>query len=547
MDNEEIIRRYDNQFQQRRSNFDPFADEISRYIAPIRAGQFYQSQSTEAEIRFTEPEVFDSTARKSAGILKASIQGAMLPPGMQWFDLLYRNDELNDDKEAKEWIETCANRMFLQMQDSKFQLSAEESIAEMVDFGNTVVFEEEHTEDGVYKGIYFDSVPIREIYFDEKWDDSMEVFYRRFQWTPIQIMSKFAEDDVPDSIKEKASNPSDSQARLDVIFCVFPRNNIDPDKVNPPVAPEKRPFGYKYVLKETVESVGKEGGYYEFPAYLARWGKTSGSKWGWGPGHIALPDVQTANRMVKNEFAYVEKVIDPPSLVSERNVFGSLDLTAGGVTVVQDIDGIRPYVSGANYGEAKMSLAELRERIEDHYYVNELQMKDSPQMTATETIERKEQILKMFGPMRSRVETELFDPVLQRTFNIMYRNGQFPDPPAIVAELGGQIDVKYTGPMARAQRAEQVSGNERWLMGIANLAQIFPEAMDIPDVDAIMINNADLLNVPAKNRKSQKEIDATRKARAEQQKAMQEAAMAQEAGAGMEAMGKGQQAMEGAQ
>lgn len=542
MKNSEIIQRYDIQFQQRRSNFDIDANLIATLIAPIRAGKFYESQTTEAEVTFRYPEVLDSTARKSAGILAASLQGAMLPTGVKWFDLLFRDDAINEDKEAKEWIESCARRMFLAMEDSKFQLAAEESIREIVDFGNTVMILEEVLKDGVYKGLDYTSVPIREIYFDENYKGGIEVLYRRLQWTPIQIMSKFPEEDVPDTVKQKAIG-EESQNKMDLIFCIYPRNEIDPDTVKPPVAAINRPYGYKYVLHETQETVGEEGGYYEFPAFLARWGKTSGSKWGWGPGHIALPDVRTANMMVKDDLAYREKIVDPPSLVSERNIFGSLDLSAGGVTIVQDINGIRPYESGAHYNEAQMSLENLQKRIEDHYMVNELQLKDSPRMTATETVDRREQILKMYGPMRSRFQSELLDENLQRTFNIMYRNGQFLEAPDIVIQSAGQIDVKYTSPMARAQRAEEIVSVERWVGFIANLSEIFPDMRDIPNTDAIAIEAADLLNVPAKMRNSEAEIKKTRADRKEQQAQALAAQQAQEQGAGMEAMGKGEEAL----
>ncbi|MCH7570904.1 MAG: hypothetical protein IH919_10120 [Deltaproteobacteria bacterium] len=46
------------------------------------------------------------------------------------------------------------------------------------------------------------------------------------------------------------------------------------------------------------------------PIDHVRWAKTSGSKWGHGPGHISLPTVLTLQEMVKHELAYVEKVIE---------------------------------------------------------------------------------------------------------------------------------------------------------------------------------------------------------------------------------------------
>jgi hypothetical protein len=541
---EEIKRRYDQLFQERRGAFDQDADLIERYIAPIRGGKFFQEQDTEFEVQWRRPEVFDSTARTSAGILKAQIQGALMPADVKWFDLLFRDDDLNNDKEAKEWLESCGRRMWLAMEDSKFQLSSEECISDMVDFGNSVLIEEERTKNGEYDGLFFDAISMRGIYFEENWDGSILRLYRRLQWTPLQIMERFKDEQIPQAVRDRAEGEA-SMVRMDVIYCIYPRD--DKAGAEFPASPKNRPWGAQYVLHEGAERIGDEDGFYEMPAFLARWGKTSGSKYGYGPSHLALPDVLTANNMVKQELAYVEKVIDPPSLVSERNIFGDLDLTAGGVNVVQDIDGIQPYLSGGDYGAAKMSLSELRERIEDTYFVNELQMKDSPAMTAYETAQRKEEILKMFGPMRSRFQAELFDPTLQRTFNIMYRNGQFLEPPESVAQLGGEIDVRYTGPMARAQRTDEVVSLERWTGFIANMSEVFPEMRDIPDPDEIALIAADNLNVPAKARRSQRDIDDTRKKRDEMAQAQAEAAIAQEQGAGMQAVAEGEQAMKAVQ
>jgi len=545
MENEQIRRRYDTLFQERRGAFDQDADLIERLIAPIRGGKFFQQQANEYEVEWRRPEVFDSTARTSAGILKASIQGALLPSGIKWFDLLFRDDDLNDDKEAKEWLEECGSRMYLAMEDSRFQLSGEESISDIVDFGNTVMVLEEIKKKDNFAGLFYDAVPMRDIYFDEDWDGSIHTLFRRLQWTPLQIASKFGEEGLPDAVKDKLGSETEIANRMDVIFCVFPRD--DKVDVQAPAAPTNRPYGFKYILHEDSSLIGEEGGYYEMPAFIARWGKTSGSKYGWGPGHIALPDVMTANNMVKNEMAYVEKVIDPPSLISERNIFSDLDLTAGGATVVQDIDGIRAYNGDGDYGAAKMSLTDLRERIENTYYVNELQMKESPAMTATEAAMRNEQILKMFGPMRGRFETELLNEILQRTFNIMYRADQFPPIPQSLMETGAELDIKYTGPAARAQRSEQIVGIERLAGFAASMGEIFPEMLDNFDPDEAFVMAREALDVPAKIQRSEQEIADNRQKRDQMAQQMAEAQAAQETGAGMQAVAEGEQALQAVQ
>jgi hypothetical protein len=549
MDNEEIIRRYDEQFAQRRSNFDQDADLIERYIDPIRGGKFYQQQSSEAEIEFRRPEVFDSTAMNAANILSASVQSAVTPADTQWFDLMFRGDDMNKDKESVEWLEESASRMFLALQDSRFELTNQEGITSLVNYGNTVIFEEEDMVDDVYKGLLFDAVPIREIYFEENAYGKILNFYRRLQWTPLQIISRFPKDEVPEEIWEKAQTNASAE-RMDVIFCVFTRLEGGQPF---PAAANQRAFGARYVIHMDKTTVGPEEiGYYEMPMFLARWAKTSGSKWGHGPGHLALPTVLTLNTMARQELSYVEKVIDPPSLVDERNSYGTLDLTAGGITVVQDINGIRPYEAGARYGDSKMTQSELRDQVNSIFRVDQLQLKESPAMTATEAQMRGEEILRLLGPTRGRIEYEYLNEVLQRSFNIMMRNGQFEDVPEAVAQYqasGGELDIKYLGPMARAQKADRIASIERFVMTVGQAAQAMgdPTMIDVINGDAMVKELADLGGVPAKLLNSDEDVKAERDERAKQQQEMQQSQQMQERGAGMSAMAEGEQAVEAVQ
>jgi len=186
MDAEEVIRRYDEQFQERRSNYDQDADLIERYISPLRGGKFFQEQDTEAEIQFRRPEVFDSTAMNAANLLAASVQGAVTPADTKWFDLLYRDDKLNENQEAKEWLQECGERLFLALQDSHFELTNQEVTEDMVTFGNGFDFEEADMEDDEYQGLSFSSIPIREAYFEQDHRGNILNFYRRLQWTPYR-------------------------------------------------------------------------------------------------------------------------------------------------------------------------------------------------------------------------------------------------------------------------------------------------------------------------------------------------------------------------
>ena len=74
------------------------------------------------------------------------------------------------------------------------------------------------------------------------------------------------------------------------------------------------------------------------------------------------------------------------------------------------------------------------------------------QMTATEVAERVNEKMLILGPMLGRLMSELLDPIITRTFNILLRLKKIPPPPP---ELANQdYKVKYISPLAKAN--EQV-------------------------------------------------------------------------------------------
>jgi hypothetical protein len=100
--------------------------------------------------------------------------------------------------------------------------------------------------------------------------------------------------------------------------------------------------------------------------------------------------------------------------------------------------------------------------------------------------------------------------------------------------------------MPRAQKAEVAQSIEAWMMGVANMAQMFPEMMDVIDSDEVVRYMQDLRGVPASCAKSQKDVDALRQQRADQQAAAQETENLRQGGEAAEAAGKGAKAIQDA-
>ena len=167
-------------------------------------------------------------------------------------------------------------------------------------------------------------------------------------------------------------------------------------------------------------------------------------------------------------------------------------------------------------------------------------------MTATEANIRYELMQRLLGPTLGRLQKDFLDPLIKRTFNILMRAGQLPEPPQEVIEAKAEYDVAYIGPLARAQRMQVVESINQYIGNIAAVAEIFPEVLDIPDMDEISREVAKLSGVPARLIRDEKKVAEAREKKAAQQQRMDAAILAQESGAGAKAIGEGAAAMDAA-
>lgn len=542
MDNIDIVKRFDKLVSDRKTVEDVW-ELINKFVVPFR-GDFFRDVSSEHSVTWRDNrEIFDSTAIDAAHILASSIHGSLTSPAIRWFELAYRLPELNDEKEAVGWLENAAAKCFQALQDSNFNLEANEGYLDLVSYGTSMLIEEAEEANGEFKNLVFQAVPVEEAWFEQDHMGQAHRVYRRHKWTATQIVTKFGEDKVPQKIKDMAATAESSEKRFDVIQCIFPRPDKAGADTSKTLAPDQRPYGMKYVLKDDKSQLGDEGGYYELPAFISRWRKTSKSMWGHGPAMIALPDILTINSLVELILKATEKVVDPPTKVTERGLLSDLDLEPAGMTVVRSMDSMEPYESGARFDVSQLQREQLKQSIRSIFYVDQLELKESPAMTATEVQTRYELMQRLLGPTLGRLQSDYLDPLVQRTFNILYRAGELGEPPQVVLESSGQLDIIYTGPLVRAQRADIAQGVTRWIASLAELAEVQPEVLDIPDWDMVAKELGSLEGVPAKLMASEAAIKKARKERKELQARAAEAEMTEQEGRGMEAMGKGQQAL----
>lgn len=545
MDAKEIKRRFE-ALESERSNIESTWEIITKFIAPYR-GEFFESNTTEHSVDWKLREIFDSTAIDASNTLASSLHGSLTSPAYQWFSLKFRDDSLNNNKEAKAWLEDTEKRIFKALQESNFNLEANELYLDLVHFGTSIIVEElEGDELAGNVDLVFKTVPTKQCFFDMDAKGGVLSLYRKMCYTAAQIVDKFGAENVPQEIVDKAAMPTEGE-KMDVIFCIYKRKlgteyDVNRDGV---LSAEKRPFGYKYILRNMCEQLGEEGGYYEMPAFVPRWRSTSESKFGNSPSMVALPDVLTLNELQEMLLRAIEKVVDPATMATERGLLSDLDLEPGGLTIVRDLDALKPFESRARFDVSELKVDRLQDAIRKAFFTDQLELKNSPAMTATEVSVRYELMQRLLGPTLGRLENDFLNPLITRTFNILLRAGQLAEIPDSLANSGADMDIRYTGPLARSQRADQAQSTERWMGMLGQMAQITPDILDVIDTDTIARDFADVLNVPAKYTVSEEKVAAIRKARQQQMAQAQAAEIAKMQGDAAKAVGEGDAAMRG--
>jgi hypothetical protein len=544
MKSNEIVRR-GRMCASSRSNIEDVWDSIERYFAPYR-GRFFKDEASENSIDWRRPFVYDGTGIMASQHLASSLHSSLTSASTQFFSFRYRQDDLNEDVDAKAWLEECGKRVYESLQDSNFNVEINETYQDLVNFGTSVIIEETEEIEGKEQ-LIFKSIPLKECYFEPDTRGNIVNFYRKLYWTGLEMYSFFGDkipEDILDAVLGDAYN---SDIKYVIWFGIFKRDGVEYRSTESKVLDAtKRPYGFKYVLENEPDSIlGEEGGYYEMPAFVPRWSKTSESVWGNSPAMVALSDNLTLQRLIELSLAAIEKAIDPPVMTTQRGLIGDLDLNAGGLTTVREMNQLAPFQSAARFDVQQKEIERLQNNIKDYFFINQIMlppMQPSP-VTATEISMRAQQLERIFGPTLARIQTDLLSPCLSRTFRINFRAGKFPEMPPIVAEMQGEIEIEYVGTMAKSQEASNIMAVERWIGMIGQAAQIRPEVLDIPDWDAMFKDMGYKLGVPAKYQNSSGEIEAERADRKQQQQAMQQAMLAEQQGKGAKAMGEGRQAM----
>ena len=494
---------------EKRSNWESHWQEVSDLMLPRKAE--ITKERARGDKRNTQ--IFDATAIHALELLAASLHGMLTSSANRWFSLRFKELSLNENDEAKEWLEDATSRMYDAIAKSNFQQEIFECYHDLIAFGTACLLIENDQEDT----LLFSARHIKEVYIQENKKGLVDTIYRRFKMPAQAVANKFGFENLSREIQNTSQkNPFDE---VELVHVVRPREDFDPGKEDK----QNMPFESVYFEYNSGHIISI-GGFRENPYVIPRYLKASTEQYGRSPGMNALPDVKVLNKMVENSLKAAAKQIDPPLLIPDDGMIAPIRMSPGSINYYRSgsRDRIEPLNINANTAITLNNENQRRDAIAKMFHVDQLLIQENRNMTATEVLQRNEEKMRILGPVLGRLQSELLSPMITRIFNIMLRQGLFLQAPEIL--LKQELKIEYVSPMALAQRSQELQSLMRGLELFGSMSQTMP-VMDYIDEDGLVKQIIDILGLPAKVIKSDnqvKQIREERQLQQQQQMAMQQ-------------------------
>lgn len=527
----ELIRRFES-LSGDRGTWESHWQEVAERVLPSYSGAFNSVQTPGA--KRTEQQ-YDSTAANALPRFSAAMESMLTPRNMKWHRLRASIPELNKDRDVRIYFDEVSDILFRFRYAPKANFASQnhENYTMLGAFGTGCMFIDELNA----KGTRYKAIHLGEMFFLENHQGLVDTAFRRFKYTARQAAQKWGLDKMPSKIKA-ALDGNKPEVEFDFLHIVMPRE----DRVFGRLDAKGMEFASYYVaLSDKV--MMSEGGYHTFPYAISRYVTAPGETYGRSPAMQVLPAIKVLNEQKKTVLKQGHRVVDPVLLAYDDGVLDTFSLRAGAVNYgAMTSDGKRlvDVLPTGNIAIGKDLMDDERVVINDAFLVTLFQiLVETPQMTATEVLERAREKGALLSPTMGRQQSEYLGPLIDRELDILSRQGLLPPLPGLLQEAGGEYEVQYDSPLSRAQRAEEAAGLFRLVEFATNHATVTqdPSAFDWIDVDTAMPELADLNAVPARWVRSGQAVEQIREGRQQQASTQQMI----EAGPSMAAVLKAQQ------
>lgn len=514
-----------------RSSMDTYWQTLSDYVMP-RKSEITSSKPTDPS-DFVE-DLYDMTATQANMKLAAGIVAQTTPATERWFEFGAPERILDDPArrgKARQWFQEATTITLKALARSNFYSEIHEAHLDRNAMGTCALY----VTAGRKTLLNFRSLRIGGYVIMVDDEGNVDGVIRELKLDARQCALAYGEETLgPQFKKELQGDGKQTLTKHTIIQAILPRD--DADRLPGASTGKNKPVASITIdCDEDVEL--EETGFDEMPVAVSRYLQWGDREWGLGPGLMSLPIVRQLNFLEQKQDALAELAIDPRILVPS-NLIDEIDFRAGGVTAFDENNQAMPkeWMTEARYEVAQDRIERKQKFIRDLFHNDLFEMFSNleRQITAAETYARLEEKLNNFSPTHGRITGELLDPILTRSFSILFRAGAFPNPPAevFIATVAGMAlpipEVVFTSKIALALKAKENGSLRDALMTIFPLMEAgAADLLDNFDTDQITVDVSHNFALPPRWIRDAEAVAAIRKGRQEAAAAQEQAALLQ--------------------
>lgn len=498
-------------------------EEVAEVIAPNQRNTFYKWNVNFPGQKKTDRQI-DASGMLALNRFGAIVDSLITPRNMQWHELAASDRKINARREVKLWFEEATHLLFKMRYApvGNFMSQNQQNFKGLGAFGNMGMFIDRAVglRGEPIKGIRYKSLPIGEVFIRENHQGLVDAVVRAWRMTGKQAVMKFGKEKCPPKIIEAAEKQS--EALYDFFHAIIPNDGFDPLRMD--VGAKK--YASYYVSVEG-RVLLEEGGYNSFPVAFSRYDQAPGEVYGRGPAMNILPALKTLNAEKAVFLKAGHRAADPVLLMYDD---GMVDMNM--IPGAQNKGGVnsqgQELVKTLPIGDLQITkemMDEERSLINDEFLVSLFQiLTETPQMTATEVVERINEKGILMAPTIGRQQSEYLGPMIERELDLMVDMGVLPPMPPALARARGEYEIVYTSPLSRSQRAQEAAGFLRTIESALSVSSQMqdPSILDSFAMDRAYPAIAEIQSVPISWMAAPDEIAAKRKGRAQAQAQQQQ-------------------------
>lgn len=495
-------------------------EEVAELLLPNYRNTFMYGNYNWPGQKKTDRQI-DATGMMALSRFSAICDSLLTPRNMIWHQLECDNPDLMKSRTNRMWFHNTTMKMFKARYApvANFAANNQQVFQSLGAFGTGPMFVDQASDEAgnLMRALRYKAIPLGEMYLMENHQGLINGCIRWFRLTARQCVTKWPDKKLPPQLQSALD--AGSQTPFNFLHHIVPNRERDPQRIDA----KGMKFASTYICIEG-KSIMQEGGYRSFPISASRYEQAPGEVYGRSPAMMVLPALKTLNAEKAMFLKSGHRAADPVLLTYDDGIvdwdFRAGALNKGGMNA----DG-KLLVGTLPTGELQITkemMDEERQLINDAFLVSLFQiLTETPQMTATEVIERTNEKGILIAPSMGRQGSEYLGTMIPRELDLMVQLGMVDPMPREIAEAykAGQanLHVRYTSPLSRAMEAQEASGFIRSIETTKELIAVTQDQslLDVYDMDVAQNAMARIQGVPEPWMASEQQIAQKRQARAQ--------------------------------